>query len=508
MKSARHFPSQLMRSEKFFGRFFEGESWASWRVVLAVLSGLPLTETEQQLFTRCTGRNYAPTVTAWSIFRELWLVIGRGGGKSLISALLVVGLVIRAIVERMTARLAPGEKLTVMSISAELRQTRVVLGYIKGFIAAVPLLRSRVVRETQNSIEFRDGIVIEGHTASFRSTRGYSLLGVVCDELAYFRSDENAANRDEEILNAIRPGLARVPGSLLICISSPWGRKGSLWKAYDKYFGKENERVLVWQADSLTMNPTLDEAAIQAAYEEDEAVASAEWGAQFRRDIEAFVSREVLDACTMRGRFELPAMERTPYVAFVDPSGGSADSMTLAIAHAEKPQSLGASVRVVLDLVREKRPPFSPSAAVLEFIEVLREYRVRRVCGDRYAGEWPREQFRRYGIEYVCAEKTKSDLYRDVLPLLNSGRAELLDEKRLLQQLLGLERRTARGGKDSIDHAPRSHDDVANAVAGALVIALESSQVRRGVGQLAGGEQRLALENRLKLARLIEERRD
>jgi hypothetical protein len=272
-----------------------------------------------------------------------------------------------------------------------------------------------------------------------------------------------------------------------------------LWKAYDKYFGKESERVLVWQADSLTMNPTLDQQAIQAAYEEDEAVALAEWGAQFRRDLEAFVSREAIEACTMCGRFELPAIERTPYVAFVDPSGGSADSMTLAVAHGEK------GGRVVLDLVREKRPPFSPAAVVLEFIEVLREYRIRRVCGDRYAGEWPREQFRKYGIEYMCAEKVKSDLYRDVLPLLNSGRAELLDHSRLIQQLLSLERRTARGGKDSIDHAPRAHDDLANAAAGALVLALESSQSRRAVGQLAAGntDRRKALENRLALEELI-----
>ena len=36
-------------------------------------------------------------------------------------------------------------------------------------------------------------------------------------------------------------------------------------------------------------------------------------------------------------------------------------------------------------------------------------------------------------------------------------------------QLCSLERRTARGGKDSIDHSPGMHDDIANAVAGALV---------------------------------------
>jgi hypothetical protein len=34
-----------------------------------------------------------------------------------------------------------------------------------------------------------------------------------------------------------------------------------------------------------------------------------------------------------------------------------------------------------------------------------------------------------------------------------------------------LERRTARSGKDSIDHPPGAHDDVANAVAGVLVLA-------------------------------------
>ena len=47
----------------------------------------------------------------------------------------------------------------------------------------------------------------------------------------------------------------------------------------------------------------------------------------------------------------------------------------------------------------------------------------------------------------------------------------MLDNQRLTNQLLGLERRTARSGKDSIDHAPHAHDDLANACAGVLVTA-------------------------------------
>jgi hypothetical protein len=81
-----------------------------------------------------------------------------------------------------------------------------------------------------------------------------------------------------------------------------------------------------------------------------------------------------------------------------------------------------------------------------------------------------KEAFRRHGIRYEPSEKPKSDLYRNLLPRINSGEVALLDIERLTNQLIGLERRTARGGRDSIDHAPGAHDDVANAAAGALCL--------------------------------------
>ena len=50
---------------------------------------------------------------------------------------------------------------------------------------------------------------------------------------------------------------------------------------------------------------------------------------------------------------------------------------------------------------------------------------------------------------------------------------DLLDHRKFIAQLCNLERRVARGGKDSIDHPndKKSHDDIANAAAGALVLA-------------------------------------
>ena len=279
--------------------------------------------------------------------------------------------------------------------------------------------------------------------------------------------------------------MATVPGALLLCISSPYARRGALWQAYTRHYGQDGDATLVWQAPTHRMNPLVDEQVIADAYAADEAAAAAEYGAEFRRDIESFVSREAIEAVVIPGRRELPPMSGTQYVAFVDPSGGSHDSFTLAVGHSERRgerierNDLGAIYRperhtqelYVLDAIREQKPPFSPADVVQEFCELLQAYRITSVEGDRYAGEWPREQFRRHGIEYRTAEKVRSDLYHSLLPLLNSGAVELLDAPRLIAQLLGLERRTGRSGKDSIDHGPRGHDDVVNAAAGALITA-------------------------------------
>ena len=162
-------------------------------------------------------------------------------------------------------------------------------------------------------------------------------------------------------------------------------------------------------------------------------------------------------------RRELPPIPGVHYSAFADPSGGARDSFTIAVAHLEDGN------RAVLDCLRERKPPFNPDAAVGEFAELLQSYWVYEVTGDRYGGVWPIEVFQRHGIRYLPSEHTKSDLYREISAPINSGRVELLDHKVLRQQLLSLERRVARGGKDSVDHPPHAHDDVANSAAGVLV---------------------------------------
>jgi hypothetical protein len=329
------------------------------------------------------------------------------------------------------------------------------------------MLSQTIEGETRESIDLRNRITIEVHTASFRSTRGYAICAALLDELAFWHGEEST-DPDTEIVAAIRPAMATIPGAMLLCASSPYARRGALWDAHRRHYAKDNDPILVWSAPTQLMNPMVPERVIAAAYEADPVSAASEYGAQFRADIEGFVTREAVESCVAAGIYERPSSSGTRYSAFVDPAGGSGgDSMTLAIGHE-------ADGIAVVDVLRERRPPFSPEGAVLEFIDTLKTYRITKVTGDRYGGDWPAERFKTHGIKYEAAAKPKSDLYVNLLPAINSRKVDLLDHPKLVAQLVSLERRTGRGtGKDTIDHppGPSSHDDVANSVAG-LVAAL------------------------------------
>ena len=388
------------------------------------------------------------------------MIVGRRAGKSPTLALIAVYL---ACFRDYGPHLAAGEVATIGVLAVDKGQARAIFGFVLGLLKAVPMLEPLIVRRDSETIELSNRVHIEIATASFRSTRGYSYAAVLADEVAFWRSDETSLNPDVEILRALRPGPASIPGAMLLMASSPYAKRGELYNAYRRHFGKDGGRVLVWKASTQEMNPSIDKAVIEEAYESDPESARAEYGGEFRDDLADFVSRETVDAVTMWDRSELPPEDGVAYSAFCDPSGGVGDSLTLAIGH------LSRNAVCILDALLEVRRPFDPEAAVAKCAALLRRYGIAKIVGDRYAGEWPRARFAEHGVEFEQSARPKSDLYGDLLHLLNARRIELLDYPRLSAQLCGLERRTARSGRDSIDHVPRGHDDLANAVAGVLV---------------------------------------
>ena len=459
---------EALSDPRLLGKALEGDSWHAWRTILLATMGEPLTDEELATFQAVTGRQEAPTARC----EEFIGIIGRRGGKSRAQAALAT---YQSTLIDYGDVLVPGERGLLLCVAPDIRQASVVHGYIGGIISESEVLRPLLDSSTAQTLRLTNGIDIETRAASFRRLRGVTCIGAIADEACFWFSDEGSANRDDEILQAIRPALATTRG-LLAIISTPYARRGATWEAFRRDYGPQGDpSILVATGPSRTFNPSLSQRIIDRAYARDPVAAAAEYGGEWRSDIAAFLSRETVSACVDHGVHERPYCHDIKYHAFCDPSGGSNDSFTLAISHVE-------GGRAVLDLVREVRPPFSPESVVAEFSETLAGYRINRVSGDRYAGEWPREQFRKRGVTYAPADKTASQLFLEALPLINGRQVGLLDHRRLLDQLIGLERRTSFGtGRDTVGHPPGCHDDLAVAVAGAAVLATaKRPQMRMG----------------------------
>ena len=443
---------KALADKKLLGNVFAGSSWRLWRTLLIAAMGEALNDEERETFTRITGREREPLMRV----EELVVIAGRRGGKS--RSMAVLACYLAALCRH---NLVAGETGIVLLIAPDQRQAKIALGYATAALEQSPILRQLISNRTNDTLELNNGISIEVRSASFRRLRGPTYIAVIADEAGFWYGDEISANADTEILASVRPGLSTTGGPLIIA-SSPYAKRGVLWQAHKQHYGKDGDRlILVAQGESRIFNPSLPQSVVDRALERDRAAATSDYLAQFRTDLETFVPFEIVQSC-IGDYHEMAPISDQMYHAFVDPSGGSSNSFTLAISHRD-------GQRNIIDATREVRPPFSPEQVIDDFANLLKTYRIFRVVGDRYAGEFPRELFRNRGIQYVCSQKYKSDLYRDLLPMLNSGSIVLPRNDRLVNQLTNLERRVSRAGKDSISHPDGDsyHDDLANCVAGA-----------------------------------------
>jgi hypothetical protein len=361
-------------------------------------------------------------------------------------------------------KLRPGEKAVVMLLAVDRAQAGVAFSYIRGYFEEVPALAKLVKHIDADSIELRNRVCIEVHTNSYRAVRGRSLLCVICDEVAFWRS-EDSASPDVETAGAVQPGLARIKNSMLILISTAHRRSGLLYQKWRDAYGKNDPEVLVVKGTTLQFNPTFDAKIIERQIASDPALYRAEYLSEWRDDLSTFISRDLLEASVDRSVLVRPPIDGPKYLAFTDASGGEHDSFTLGISHCDKDGS------VVLDLLFEKWPPFDPYAVTEEIVKLLKTYHCSVVVGDNYAAKWVSQAFVKAGAMYRQSEINRSEIYLSVLPLFTSGRARLLDSPRLVTQFAGLERRTFPTGKDRVNHGPSGHDDLCNAAAGTLELA-------------------------------------
>ena len=429
------------------GGFMKGPSWDNWKIFLRSLQGLSMTPEEFEIFKQATKRTVRPDKP----FTEAYVIASRRAGKSLVSSIIAVYLALFGGFEEFCKL---GQPVYIFIIASDRAQAKIVLHYVRGILENFPGAGAQVLRE---EIRLRSNIIISVKTASFRTGRGFQTAGIIMDELSFWRS-ETSANPAQEVVTAILPGM--LPGGLLLGISSPFARRGYLWDIYRDYFGKDDD-VLVWKGTTRFMNPTFDQRIIDRAMKRDPVAARSEYLAEFRADIEGYLTREHVEQATGDYEMLLP-QPGVVYKAFADPSSGRNDLMTMAIGHSDRGIC-------VIDRIEARRPPFSPDIVAEDFAKILHDYRCHEVVGDRYATGWVESQFRKQGIVYRPSALSKSEIYVEAVPLFTMSKILLPKNAELEEEITGLERKTSSSGRDQIEAAPGFHDDISNSALGVAV---------------------------------------
>jgi hypothetical protein len=211
---------QALKDINLFAPFFRGDSWLRWFSFLAALFAELPEGDDLETYRTLTGRTLWPS----DPFREAVLIVGRRGGKSRVFSLVATYM---ACFRSYAHLLAPGQRARVGVLAKDREQAGEIFDYVTGLIEAVPLLAPMIVRRDSETIELSNRVTIAIATASFRSVRGFTFVAALADEAAFWHSDEASANPDIEILRALRPGLANIPGSMLLVASSPYAKENS-----------------------------------------------------------------------------------------------------------------------------------------------------------------------------------------------------------------------------------------------------------------------------------------
>lgn len=466
--------TRAMNDAELFGGTFGAASFWTWKVVAKVIDGEPLTEPREiELFKQCTGRTYCRQ--ARCAVRRLIILAGRRAGKDRFES--AVGVWRAALCTDWRKYISAGEQAVVILLGRDKKQASILRRYCDGLLEA-PLLAREVKRRTDDVVEFRNGATLEIGTNDARLVRGRSAIAVLGSECAYWRTDEHASSNDEEVVAAAVPAMAMCPDNgLLLLGSSVYRKTGYMYRQFKALHGNDaSDEDICWFAPSTVMNPALSAKVIDKALADNPSQARAEYLNVWREDGDDLFAFDLLERYTDHGVAERPPQPGRSYVCFVDPASGvGKDSYALAIAHLEPDQAR----TVWLDVVRERKPKFSPAAVIAEFVPLLRQYGITKIYSDRYAIGFHLDQWRLNGYPLEPSENTTAENYLGLLPLLLSGRGRLADISTGRSQLASLERVLQSGGRETVRHPQidSAHDDVAAAIAGAMVTASHANPV-------------------------------
>lgn len=442
---------------------------------------VPTYMTEIEIYEYMTQMYYDAEAHILRTFIDL--IIGRRGGKSTISAILGLFCSIK---EDWSKYLYKHPHATTLVLSHTKEFSQEILEILRTMAQASPIL-SRLIdtkkKNTQTTFNLKIPFIYKNEqggdyvkysrvqvkvgAASKKSTRGIAACAVLCDEIAFWGTEEKSAERDIDILRALKPAMAQFDNkAILIKLSSPGIKQGEL---YNEYQNRENlpPNFVVFKAPSWVWNNILNNQFLATEYKLDPTGFGSEYRADFVDSLSDFISPEMVDLCVMKGTpLNPPEQKKTEvtYIAAID-AAFKGDRFTFTIAGVTN----GRIKQYVMKAWEGNRKQPIKAHEVAQFIRtVCREYGVSRIHADQYAFQPLKEIFEQYGlllIETPFTNNFKKQIYYHLKSVIHNQKLDLLDHVLTINEIKQLQCEQTSTGTVRIGHPVGGHDDCATVIA-------------------------------------------
>ena len=431
-------------------------------MLLTALDGCRFTSEQAELFREAARREPPEPGT---MFREIRVIKGvRAGFTTMVEAPTAL---YRALYGPAPA---VGVQSVIPLVAQDERGAKSAFHAVREHALSHAGIAEHVTEAGSFEIAFDTGHSVCVYPASAPALRGPAFAAAFMDEYGFVRYAH-------EIRASLRRGLLGT-GGILLRGSSPWIKEGLCFEDFQT-LGNNDPDVLTLHGGTRFWNPSISQSELDAESRIDPVRFTREYLGLFTDDLAAFLPAKAVEDAVRVGTYERPAQAGLLYLAACDMSAGGPDATTFTICHRD-------GERIVQDVLKGYRRVNgqSPNLAnvVREMADTLRRYGLREIVGDRFAGQWSRQEFQRAGVTYKNPEimrdgrtiyVDRSTAYLEVGPLFLQGLVDLLDHEDQRREFQRLERRARHGGSDVVDHPKNGHDDHANsfALAATMLIA-------------------------------------
>lgn len=431
--------------------------WPRQKIILKVFYNLPLNEEEKKEIQWLKENKglIIPENYRFINFKELVLVVGRRGSKSVLVSLIATYEIYKLLNLENPQRyygLILGTPIYILHCASETDQAKVVQDYIKSYIKADKEFFDKYLEhESEKEIRFKTvfdkntevekgSIRIFSLTSNSSSIPGRTALMVILDEEARFMDTQGRLS-GHSVYQALTPSIKNFGSYGKICnMSSPLTNGGLFYDLYEK--SQVVESMIAFQYATWDLNPNITRESLQDEFDKNPDFADMEYGANFGEVLDRAFDWDKIANCIVKNKSISYRGERGKQYIITCDAGLRNDRYGIAWGHAD---IINGNKYIFVDGLKYYEAKVSKDTSGKKIVEdvdietadnfvidlVKKLERVGGIFYDQWNSPASIQKMKKIGLnasETTFTNKYKEKLYNDTKNVLGQGRLKVYEK--------------------------------------------------------------------------------